>query len=248
MRTKTMRSTTLAGSALALTLALGCSNSPSGNNDPQDLAMAPIPDLAGSVIDMPAPLPDMATRPAMSFFITSRTGSGNLNGIAGADTICQTLAAAVGAGGKTWRAYLSVGTPATNAKDRIGQGPWYDQKGVKIADSVANLHSAANNLTKASNLDETGKAVPGRDDTPTPNEHDILTGSNMDGTLQAGATCSDWMSAAASGVSAAVGHCDRVGGGANPTSWNSAHTVGGCSDTVLKSTGGAGRFYCFATN
>lgn len=246
MRTKMKRSTMLAGSVLALTLSLGCSNSPS-SNDPQDLAMAPIPDLSSPVSDMPLPLPDLATKPAMSFFITSRTGSGNLGGITGADTICQQLAAAAGAGGKTWRAYLSVGTPATNARDRIGQGPWYDAKGVKIADSVANLHSDMNNLTKASGLDETGKAVPGRNDMPA-NEHDILTGSNMDGTLQAGTTCSDWTSAAAAGVSAAVGHFDRVGGGANPSSWNFAHTVNGCSDASLKATGGAGRFYCFATN
>lgn len=245
MRTKTIRNTALAGSALALTLILGCNNSPSGN-DPQDLAMAPIPDLAGSSMDMPIPM-DLTNKPAMSFFITSRTGTGNLGGLSGADTICQQLATAAGAGGKTWRAYLSLGTPATNAKDRIGQGPWYDAKGVKIADSVANLHSDMNNLTKASGLDETGKAVPGRGDMPA-NEHDILTGSNKDGTLLAGSTCADWTSAAATGVLAGVGHFDRVGGGADPSSWNAAHTVTGCSDTALKGMGGAGRFYCFATN
>lgn len=246
MRTNAIRNTALAGSALALVLSLGCSNSPSSGSDPQDLAMAPIPDLTGSALDMALPQQDMATKPAMSFFISSRTGTGNLGGLAGADAICQSLAAAAGAGGKTWHAYLSVGTPATHAKDRIGPGPWYDWKGVKIADSVANLHSTLNNLTKASGLDETGKAVPGKDDTP--NEHDILTGSNMDGTLQAGTTCADWSSAAATGVSAAVGHFDRAGGGTNPTSWNFAHVVSGCSDNALKSMGGAGRIYCFAIN
>jgi hypothetical protein len=239
MRNKTIRTTALAGSALALALALGCNDS-GGIGSVQDLAMAPDPDLSTGT-------PDMAAPPTMSFFITSRTGSGKLGGLAGADAICQSLATAVGAGGKTWRAYLSAASPMTNARDRIGQGPWYDAKLVKIADSVAHLHSDMNNLTKASGLDETGKAVPGRGDMPA-NEHDILTGSDLDGRLNGTATCADWTSDAAMGATAAVGHFDRVGGGANPTSWNFAHVVNGCSDTALKATGGAGRFYCFATN
>ena len=186
--------------------------------------------------------------PQMSFFITS-VGSGNganLGGLAGADAHCQNLAKAVGAGGKEWRAYLSTqGANAVNAKDRIGSGPWFNSKGVQVAASVADLHSDKNNLTKETQLTEKGGVVNGRGDQP--NQHDILTGSNLDGTaFPAGEdhTCSNWTSE--SDGSAQVGHHDRQGGGANPTSWNAAHASKGCSQQNLIATGGNGYFYCFA--
>lgn len=196
-------------------------------------------DLAGAVGDLgPADL----GKAGLSFFITSRSGSANLGGLAGADNICQTLAAAVGAGSRTWAAYLSTST--VNARDRIGQGPWYNAAGAKIADSVADLHSDKVNITKATGLDETGKQILGRGDTP--NEHDILTGSNLDGTVNGSNHCVNWTNEAATGSSATVGHFDREGGGPNPMSWNSAHNSQGCSAAALVATGGAGRFYCFA--
>lgn len=186
--------------------------------------------------------------PKMSFFITS-VGSGNganLGGLAGADAHCQKLASAVGAGNKQWRAYLSTQGPnAVSAKDRIGAGPWFNSKGVQIAANVAELHSDKNGLTKETQLNEKGQVVNGRGDTP--NQHDILTGSNLDGTaFPAGEdhTCSNWTSQEAG--SAQVGHHDRQGGGANPTSWNNAHASKGCSQPNLIATGGNGYFYCFA--
>lgn len=186
--------------------------------------------------------------PQMSFFITS-VGSGNganLGGLAGADAHCQNLAKAVGAGGKEWRAYLSTQGPnAVNAKDRIGSGPWFNSKGVQVAANVAELHSDKNNLTKETQLTEKGGVVNGRGDTP--NQHDLLTGSNLDGTaFPAGEdhTCNNWTSNDAG--SAQVGHHDRQGGGANPTSWNNAHGSKGCSQANLIATGGNGYFYCFA--
>jgi len=187
---------------------------------------------------------------SMSFFITS-AGSGNganLGGLAGADKICQSLATAAAQGtGKTWRAYLSAdaaaGQAAVNAKDRIGPGPWYNAKGVRVAESVADLHSDKNKLSKENSLTEKGAVVNGRGDTP--NTHDILTGSQLDGTLQPNSTCSNWTSTAADGA-AMLGHHDRQGGGTNPTSWNSAHASRGCGQANLVATGGAGLFYCFA--
>ena len=186
--------------------------------------------------------------PQMSFFITS-VGSGNganLGGLAGADAHCQSLAQAVGAGSKQWRAYLSTQGPnAVNARDRIGPGPWFNSKGVQIAASVAELHSDKNNLTKQTQLNEKGMIVNGRGDTP--NQHDVLTGSNLDGTaFPAGEdhTCRNWTSQ--DDGSAQLGHHDRQGGGANPTSWNNAHPSKGCSQQNLVATGGAGYFYCFA--
>jgi hypothetical protein len=192
----------------------------------------------------------VAQNAQMSFFITS-VGSGdgaNLGGLAGADKHCQTLAAAAGAGAKQWRAYLSAtGTPPVHARDRIGRGPWTNAKGVVVATSVADLHSENNKLGKEGSLTEKGTMVNGRGDTP--NTHDILTGSNMDGTLATGdkdTTCANWTSNAAG--SAMMGHHDKQGGGANPNSWNSAHASGGCSQAALVKTGGAGLFYCFASN
>jgi len=189
----------------------------------------------------------------MSFFVTS-AGSGkgaDLGGLAGADQHCQQLAQAAGAGSKTWRAYLSTqGAGAVNARDRIGAGPWQNAKGTVVAKSVAELHGQ-NNVTKQTALTEKGEAVNGRGDTP--NMHDVLTGSQPDGTaFPAGEdrTCDNWSK---SGQGAAmVGHHDRQGLRDDDASksWNSSHTSrgpgGGCSQDDLKSTGGAGLFYCFA--
>ena len=189
--------------------------------------------------------------PPMSFFITSAgPGRGaDLGGLAGADAHCRKLAAAVGAGDGAWRAYLSAneagGQPAVSARDRIGSGPWYNARGVQVATSVANLHSATNGLSKTGSLNERGEVVNGRGDTP--NRHDILTGSQLDGTVFPGSadhTCSNWTNSGAG--SAQVGHFDRQGGGDNPTSWNSAHPSRGCGQDNLRATGGDGLFYCFA--
>jgi hypothetical protein len=185
----------------------------------------------------------------LGFFITS-VGSGdgaNLGGLAGADAHCQKLAAAAGAGDRTWRAYLSGtenGKPV-NARDRIGTGPWFNAKGVQVAANLEELHSEAAKTGKEGSLTEKGEMVPGRGDKP--NEHDILTGSQQDGTAFTGGedlTCNNWTSNSTG--SAQVGHHDRQGGGANPTSWNSAHASKGCSQENLIATGGAGYFYCFA--
>jgi hypothetical protein len=194
----------------------------------------------------------------MSFFVTS-VGSGNganLGGLSGADKHCQTLAAAAGAGNRTWHAYLSAaaaaGQPAVNARDRIGKGPWYNAKGVMIAKSVEDLHSDANNLKKDTALTEKGATVNGVGDQP--NQHDILTGSQADGTLQAptapatDATCGNWTSATDGAGAAQLGHVDRSGRGAAGSSWNSAHPSRGCSQANLVATGGNGYLYCFAAN
>jgi hypothetical protein len=185
----------------------------------------------------------------MSFFLTSKgPGDGaNLGGLAGADAHCQMLAESAGAGGKTWRAYLSTGGDgAVNARDRIGDGPWVNANGVQVAADVDDLHSENNKLGKENSISESGEQINGRGDSP--NRHDILTGSNLDGTAFTDAeehTCGDWMSSNSDG-SAQVGHHDRTGGGDNPTSWNSAHGSRGCSQSDLQGTGGDGLFYCFA--
>jgi hypothetical protein len=196
-----------------------------------------------------------AQQASMSFFVTS-TGSGkgaDLGGLEGADRLCQTLAQAAGAGSKAWRAYLSTqGAGAVNARDRIGPGPWANAKGVVIAKDVAELHGA-NNLTKQTALDEKGGVVNGRGDTP--NKHDILTGSQPDGTKfpdTPDMTCGNWTKSGAG--TAMVGHSDRTGldESAPAKSWNSSHPTrgpgGGCSQDDLKSTGGDGLLYCFAAN
>jgi hypothetical protein len=193
----------------------------------------------------------------MSFFVTS-VGAGkgaDLGGIAGADKHCQTLAAAAGAGGKTWRAYLSTqgkdGVPTVNARDRIGSGPWSNAKGVVVARDVDQLHGV-NNVNKQTALNEKGQGVEGRSDTP--NRHDILTGSRADGTAfspnDTDMTCGNWTRSGAEGV-AVVGHHDRTGPTTDPwsTSWNSSHqSRGGCSQQALRGTGGDGLLYCFAVN
>ncbi|MER9299668.1 hypothetical protein NKI38_24675 [Mesorhizobium sp. M0621] len=184
----------------------------------------------------------------MSFFVTS-VGSGkgaDLGGLKGADAHCASLAEAAGVTGKTWAAYLS--TSDTDARDRIGKGPWVNAKGVKIADDVASLHSDANGITKQTALNEKGEVVNGRGDTP--NRHDMLTGSKPDGTKIADQTCGDWTMSGAEGA-AMMGHHDRTGldDSAAAKSWNSSHASrGGCSQEALKGTGGDGLFYCFATN
>ena len=178
----------------------------------------------------------------LSFFITS-TGpgkGGNLGGLAGADAHCAALAKTAGAGNRQWRAYLSTATE--HAKDRIGTGPWLNAKGVQVAANVADLHSDNNKLSKDNSLTEKGTVVNGRGDKP--NQHDILSGTNLDGT-SSGASCNNWTSAA-DDATATVGHHDRQGGGANPTSWHSAHASKGCSIEALRGSGGEGYFYCFA--
>lgn len=202
--------------------------------------------------------PSSAQQAAMTFFITSNGigNGGNLGGLAGADNHCQTLAQAAGAGAKTWHAYLSTqaadGKEAINARDRIGKGPWQNAKGVVIAKDVAELHGA-NNLTKETALSEKGEVTNGIGDQP--NRHDILTGSQPDGTAFTGAddrTCKNWTSSMQG--AAMVGHSDRKGLGDTPAAklWNSAHPSrgpdGGCSQADLKSTGGDGLLYCFAVN
>jgi hypothetical protein len=200
--------------------------------------------------------PAQAQQTTIGFFITSAGPGkgGDLAGLEGADRHCQQLAQAAGAGGKTWRAYLSTqGQGAVNARDRIGLGPWQNAKGIVIAMSVDELHSANNNLTRLTALDEKGNTVNGRGDTP--NRHDILTGSTPEGrAFPAGEdrTCGNWTK---SGQGAAmVGHHDREGLRDDDASrsWNSSHPSrgpdGGCSQADLRSTGGDGLFYCFAVN
>jgi hypothetical protein len=211
--------------------------------------------LAGSYLAT-AQQPPAGPPPPMSFFVTS-AGSGkgaDLGGIAGADRICQTLATAAGST-KTWHAYLSAaaanGQPAVNARDRIGAGPWFNAKGARIAQNVADLHGdtlemarRGNNISKATALTEKGDPINGVGDTP--NQHDMVTGSQLDGSAFGDAadhTCGNYSSSAATGV-VQLGHHDRTGGG--NTSWNSTHPSRGCSQENLVATGGAGRFYCFA--
>jgi hypothetical protein len=213
---------------------------------------------AVAAIALVAPQPAHAQGAGTTFFVTS-TGignGGNLGGLAGADNYCQQLAQAAGAGAKTWRAYLSTqaadGKPAENARDRIGKGPWQNAKGQVVAKDVTELHGA-NNLTKQTALSEKGDVINGRGDTP--NRHDVLTGSQPDGTAFTGAddrTCKNWTSSTQGAVM--VGHSDRIGLRDDDASksWNSSHSSrgpdGGCSQHDLQSTGGDGLFYCFAAN
>ena len=199
--------------------------------------------------------PVAAQQANMSFFVTSQgPGKGaDLGGLAGADAHCQSLAASVGAGGKTWHAYLSTqGAGAANARDRIGKGPWQNAKGVVIAKSVADLHDA-NTIAKETALSEKGEPINGYGDKP--NRHDILTGSKPDGTAftdDADHTCKNYTSSTQGSVM--LGHSDRNGPATFATvkSWNSAHpsrgAEGGCSQADLRSTGGDGLLYCFAVN
>lgn len=196
----------------------------------------------------PASIPMGGAKSVTRFFITSkRLGKGgDLGGLAGADTQCQTLAEAQGAGDHTWRAYLSTQAtatePAVNARDRIGGGPWYNADGDLIAQNLAQLHGTMSKLDKDTAVTESADEV-------SADQHEILTGSRADGTAfppGADRTCGNWTSSSAG--SAQVGYFDRTGEGENPNSWNSARGTSGCSEEALHSSGGAGRFYCFATN
>lgn len=192
-----------------------------------------------------------ASGSGMSFFVTSSNpGKGaDFGGLAGADRHCQALASAAGAGGKTWRAYLSTtGAGGVNARDRIGRGPWQNAKGDVVAASVDELHGT-NRLNKQTALTETGAVVSGRGDAV--NMHDVLTGSGPDGRAMTGAqdsTCGNWTKSGEG--SAIVGHHDRMGLNTEPPalSWNSSHPTRGCGVDALKTTGGAGLLYCFAAN
>jgi hypothetical protein len=192
--------------------------------------------------------------PALSFFVSSATSTtGNLGGLAGADALCLRLATAVGQGsGRLWRAYLSVerdasnGNRPTNARDRIGLGPWFNVNGVAVANNLTELHSRSGDA--AIFIDERGQRINGQwAGSPGPTEHDIMTGSNADGTLAAGFTCADWTSASAADIGQ-VGHSDGMGPNQSTAgalaSWNAAHTNQNCSNTAPR--GGAGRIYCFA--
>ncbi len=206
--------------------------------------------LAGTLFVGTGAQPPQAS---MTFFLTS-VGSGNgadLGGLEGADRHCHALAEAVDAGDVEWRAYLSTiaadGEPAVHARDRIGSGPWYNARSVMVARNVDDLHSERNNLTKETQLTETGDMVNGRGDRP--NMHDILTGSQLDGTAFTGdeySNCDNWTSSGEG--TTRVGHHDRMGRGESGASWNSAHNSRGCSQQNLISTGGNGLFYCFAIN
>lgn len=218
--------------------------------------------IAIAALSVTTVLAQRTTEEPMTFFVTSSTHSGNLGGLAGADTICQSLATAVGAGNHTWRAYLSTHgsptQPAVNARDRIGNGPWYNAKGVMIAATLADLHGDiqrdSNLLFAATALTEKGEYVNGRvRPEGTKNEHDILTGSDSHGrALPPGVasggndrTCQNWTYDGPDG-SAMIGHHDRQSSW--NTSWNSSHSTRGCSLEGFNSTGGAGRFYCFAAD
>ena len=181
----------------------------------------------------------------MTFFVSS-TGSGmggNLGGVAGADKLCQGLAAKAGAGNRTWRAYLSTSMPDANARDRIGKGPWQNAKGVVIAANVDELHTDKANINNDTALDEMGRQINPQG---APNRHDILTGSTPDGKATT-MTCQNWTSSAADS-SAMLGHHDRLTFGKPGSPWNSAHPSKGCSQENLVATGGAGLLYCFAAN
>src|SRR5260370_25520486 len=216
--------------------------------------------FALAAMSLLAAQPGQAKSADTSFFLTSNGigNGGNLGGLAGAENHCQPLASGEGFGApKTWRAYLSTqaadGAAAVNARDRIGKGPWRNSKGVVIAKDVAELHSGGNNLTKQTALSEKGEVINGRGDTP--NRHDVLTGSQPDGTAFAAGddrTCKNWTTSTQG--AAMVGHFDRIGLRDDDASksWNSSHPSrgpdGGCSQADLKSTGGDGLFYCFAAN
>ena len=214
--------------------------------DPKALLLTVV--IASAGLTLPAEAQEGSAE--MSFFVTSvGVGDGaNLGGLEGADAHCQALAEAAGAGDRTWAAYLSTqGEGAVNARDRIGAGPWLNAQGTQIAASVEELHSETNGISKETALSETGAVVNGRGDEP--NMHDILTGSQQDGTAfaeEADMTCSNWTSNDEG--SAMVGHHDLIGNQQGINFWNFSHGSRGCSQEALVDTGGAGLFYCFATD
>jgi hypothetical protein len=209
---------------------------------------------AAATVGVLAACGSMMAQPDMTFFVTSSNGGkgADLGGLAGADKLCTSLASAAGSTGHTWHAYLSTvtvpGTPGVNARDRIGTGPWRNAKGVVVAQNVTELHGV-NNLSKQTALTEKGEVVNGRGDTP--NMHDILTGSQPDGTAISGnvdTTCHNWTSGGEG--AAMLGHSDRTGldDSVPAKSWNSSHQSRGCGIDALKATGSDARLYCFATN
>ena len=197
--------------------------------------------------------PSSIASPSMSFFVTSTTSvTGNLGGLRGADALCQSLGTSVGFGSKTWRAYLSVehdadnGNGPTNARSRIGNGPWVNAAGITVAGNLTDLHARKGDASVF--VDERGQRINGQwSGSPAPVQHDILTGSNPDGSLLTGLTCSDWTSSSTT-VAAQVGHSDGFGPNQDQSgtlsSWNSAHANASCADTAPR--GGSGRIYCFA--
>jgi hypothetical protein len=211
--------------------------------------------VAAAACSSPTMTPTPAPSSPLSFFVTSATSvTGNLGGLRGADALCQNLATAAGAGSKTWRAYLSVerdadnGNRPTDARSRIGNGPWVNANGITVASNLTELHARRGDASVF--VDERGQRIPGQwTGSPSPVQHDILTGSNADGTLMTGATCADWTSAATT-TFAQVGHSDGLGPNGDTSgtlsSWNSAHANQNCADTAPR--GGAGRVYCFARN
>ena len=232
-----------ASTTLLLVACSGASDAPTGAAD------GPAHETQG----VPESIPMGGAKSVTRFFVTSRGPGkgGDLGGLAGADAHCQALAAAEGSGDHTWRAYLSTTatatTPAVNARDRIGTGPWYNAEGLLIARDLEHLHGPDSGINKQTAVTERLDPVNGVDDTP--NRHDILTGSRPDGTAFPGnddLTCGNWSSSSAG--RARVGHHDRRGLGDGVNSWNSVHPSSGCSQQALQSTGGDGLFYCFAVD
>jgi len=218
------------------------------------IALTPVAVLVAACGSDPAPTASQ-NGPTMSFFVTSaKSTTGNLGGLRGADGICQNLAAAAGVGTKTWRAYLSVerdadnGGRPTDARSRIGNGPWVNAKGTIVASNLTELHARKGDSTVF--IDEKGQPINGQwPGSPSPVEHDIMTGSGADGTLMTGLTCGDWTSDSTTTVGQ-VGHSDGLGPNGDSSgalsSWNSAHSNANCANTAPR--GGTGRIYCFATN
>ena len=222
---------------------------------PTLLAIVAAPLAAGCNGDNAGGPSTVQTGPSTNFFVSSaKSTTGNLGGLRGADALCQSLASAAGFGNKTWRAYLSVerdpdnNNQPTAARMRIGTGPWYNANGALIANNLDELHARVGDA--ALFVDERGQRIPGQwPNSPSPIEHDILTGSDSAGSLMVGLTCNDWTSAATT-VAAQVGHSDGLGPGGSTSgtfpSWNSSHANQNCSNTAPR--GGAGRIYCFARN
>lgn len=208
--------------------------------------------LASGHRDNPVAAANAQTSPNMTFFVGPKNKTGNLEGLRGADSMCQKIAEAMGLDNKTWRAYLSAERDPDNnsspvdARSRIGNGPWVNARGVTVAKNLAELHARKGDPDVF--VDERGQRIPGQwEGSPKPTEHDILTGSTAEGRLIAGKTCNSWTSEA-SDMQAQVGHSDGMGRGGDTSgssgSWNSSHENGGCADTAPR--GGAGRIYCFA--
>ena len=228
-------------------LTLGSCQAPASDDMAADTAM--------TEPEEQAPQLTTSSDEPMTFFITSVGvgDGGNLGGLEGADNHCQTLATAVGAGDRTWRAYLSTqaadGQPAVNARDRIGSGPWHNANGLIIATNVESLHRDNSNIRYEYALNERGETVNSGGMGDSPNTHDILTGTRMDGTAfppGEDRTCGNWTSNGEG--SAMVGHHDRITRTTPGSPWNEVHASAGCSQESLVQTGGAGLFYCFAAN